>query len=141
MSAAPEICYNFSQLKDVMGGLVLILWREGTATDTATDVSVDLVDVAADKVLILTSFAGRAVAGAGQVTTDLQFFVGENPPPSFEIARGAGGDTVLNWSGNVWVPPDSTVSFNVGFDAGANANTVQGVITGLIIPRGNVQQG
>jgi len=141
MSAAPEICYNFSQLKDVMGGLVLILWREQTKTDTATAVQVDLVEVAADKVLILTSFSGFAAPGAGQATTDLQFFVGENPPPSFEVARGGPGDVRLNWSGNVWVPPDSQVSFNVGFDAGANASVIQGVITGLIIPRGNVQQG
>ena len=136
----PNLLYNFAQLKDITGGLNLLVTREVTLTDTSTLLEISLIEIPADKVLILTTMAAIGLPGAGQAVTTIQFFTNQMAPPSIEFSWSS-GDAVNNWSGEIWVAPGDQVGAICQFDAGANANTVTCGIHGFMVPRANVQQG
>ena len=137
----PELVYNFAQLKDVAGGLNLIVVREVVDSQTSAQVLLTVLEVPNDKIFILSAASSTSVPGGAQTILDNQLFTGENPPPSFEIARSEAGVVNLNFSGEVWVPPGAVVQSAGNFSAGAVANTHGCSIHGFLIPRGNVQQG
>lgn len=136
----PNLLYNFGQLKDLTGGLNLLVTREVTKTVAATLVEISLIEVPADKVLILTAMAAIGLPGAAQAVTTMQFFSNQMAPPSVEFSWSS-GVAVMNWSGELWVAPGDQVGAIAQFDAGANANTITCGIHGFMIPRANVQQG
>lgn len=141
----PEIVYAFAQLKDLAGGSLILINRKQTVTDSAISLDTTaLYEVALDKILILTNM--QVDAQPYSTAKVLQIYaVGAEMTQiarAPEIQTAANGEKVeLNWSGEVWIPPGDTVSANASFDAAVSPNTMRVSIHGILIPRGNVQQG
>jgi len=138
----PNLVYNFASLKDIAGGLILLVVRDGGDTQAAVSVAVELIEVPRDKIFILSVFSGLSTPGATQtVLTQNLFLRPEGEAGSAEIVYKQNSDQELNFSGEVWCPPGSKILFASSFDAGANTNRNFGTIHGFMIPRGNIQQG
>lgn len=143
----PEITYQFQQPKDTAGGLILIASRELSVNDTATSITIELLDVAPDKIFVMSVASVFGLAGAAQVLQRLLISLSADQPVTggIEISQtvlpAATTSQALNWSGELWVPPGGNVAVRGIFDAGVASNQVSGQVHGILIPRGNVQQG
>lgn len=146
----PEILFQLQQPIDVTSSMVQLLSRNGGLSDTAATLNVEVYQVPADKVLVLTGSVGRADPGAGQVAQRITFYYYDDPGSSTQLAYSRAPASEFNIAdlsiqhncGHcAWMPPGATIGMQGNFDAGVNANLIQFAIHGILIPRGNIQQG
>lgn len=109
----------------------------------------NLYTVPRDAVLVLTTGFVRATGGGAQLATasairvrdasgvELAVIIGESSRSKLDLAGVA--DLRATFSGQVFCMPEETVEVVGTFDAGVGANTVEGSITGVLMPRGNFQ--
>lgn len=144
---APEICFNFVQLKDVSGGLLSVVNRRFNDTAIAGDtLTADLYDVKEDQILIVTSIAGVLTPKAGGAVTAIQVVTALDPTAGQQIIQindNFAADRPINlpWSGEVWVPPGGVLRVSTATTGGAGNSQLQMSWHGFAIPRGNVQRG
>jgi len=145
----PELTYTYAQLKDTAGG-TLQIWFRRFAVSTATDaLTSELFEVAADKILVLTSASGQVTPNAADDILSFSFATGVEGSGNFTFSQfntiaalaTAGEPQVLTWSGELWLPPAGVLK--VGTVKGASANNLNASMSfhGFLIPRGNIQRG
>lgn len=141
----PDIVYQYSQPKDVMGGTLLILNQTVVKIDTAQNIVETLGKVPNDKVLILSAvqaYMKSQTAGSADALAVSILFEGSSTPLIFiEPHLGTQTNLAENWTGQVWIPPGSELEMAGTFSDAINTHVLRFSIHGILIPRGNVQQG
>ena len=145
----PELTYQYAQAKDVAGGTLQIVNKFENALESETTLITQLLIVPADKVFVLSAATAVGLPFSGAECTNLfMYIVFENSAHPFarnQNTREQANDDPevrdLNFSGELWVPPSSFVSAQAVFSADTSANALQFALHGVLIPRGNVQQG
>lgn len=142
----PESLYLLSARDQQVTWLDPVLFRSFLST-AAAGVNTPNFTVPDGRTLILTSASCFASPTGGQVATFGDFraqgpdlvdisIAQEQPNP----ALGAGVPLILNWSGQIIVPPRWNVYFRGSFNAGVAANSVAQHLFGILIPVANVQR-
>lgn len=144
MSVLLEQLYRLS-VNDVQARLLDPRYERADQTAALVNVAPIVFTVPRDHAFILTTFHGEAQPGAGQSCTELALIA--RPPTgsnkrlsALSFAVGAGVKRHVDFSGEVVVPADGVIIVSGIFDAGAVGNNVIGDITGILIPRGNIER-
>lgn len=142
----PDVTYQYAQPKDVAGGTLLIKNDQEVIVDIASTLTSTLVVVAADKVFILTavSLYAKSQTAPGIATAMSCTVEFESVSQSLIYQEPHGGTQaylVENWTGQVWLPPNSSLKATASFDEAINTHVLRFAYHGILIPRGNVQQG
>lgn len=120
-----------------------LVFRDSVNSAAAGTVTTQPYTVPGDKVLVLTNACARATAGAAQNANRIRLFVDpQNGTKRYELAALGSGSVgppayaVLNWTGEVVVPPGADVEAEAVFSAGVAANEINLEIFGYLVPRG-----
>jgi len=141
----PDIVYQYAQPKDVSGGTLLILDKKEVVTGTAATLTSTLVAVPADKVLILSAVQAYSKSQTLGVVNSLAvsvLFEGSSHPLIYhEPHLGSQAYITEQWTGQVWIPPNASLECSSSYSDAVNTHVLRFAIHGILIPRGNVQQG
>lgn len=123
-------------------------FRNSLVSDTATTVTLEFSDlVPEDQVFLVSGYFVAATPGAGQVAQFATVNVRDSGNTIATLSQFRPTDPadnfVINDRQGCWIPILANQSIRIQgfFDAGANANFVNGSIQGVRIPRGNWQRG
>lgn len=138
----PEFLYQLSARDQQITWLDPVI-RNLDVSVAAVVVNADAF-LANDRALILTNAVVNAFAGAAQTSDNTSLFL---IPPGSSISIGLRGErpaaaanVILNWVGQVLVPPGWTLRGAAAFNAGVAANRVVFDFAGMLIPVGNIQR-
>lgn len=145
----PELTYQYQQLKDAAGGSLLLLRRRSNVSEASATPTIELYTVPSDKIAIFSAVAAQLEPGTGQIAqTGLARVKGETtgtgaPFLRFPEIQNATADRRVAgyWSGQVWAAPGEVLEFTSLFNAATNPNGLTVSAFGILIPRGNIQQG
>lgn len=146
----PEVAYSYSQLKDIAAGTFDVIWRRGVGTGGLLH-SVEIYEVPGDRVFVLASIYMEGSAASGVDVTDIaiNIITDGNAGSPFKFLGGpveqasatVGPEkTRTSWSGQVWLPPKALVRGNSLFSGSNAGNSSNWTVTGITVPRANVQQ-
>lgn len=142
----PDFTYSFRQPKDVTGPTFEPLYRQDDQSTAATILDFVLVDLAKDRMLVLSNLTLRARPGAGNTVTSVQLVAFTAARLEFDIARltpvqAADQDITLNWQGQVFImgggANSNLLRARAIFDLGVVPNQMRVGIHGVVIPRAN----
>lgn len=130
--------------KDLQGTPLQVRTARNTTASAAVVVSLDLYTVPKDSVLIIAALAATLTPGAGQQARS--WWAGWREEPG-GLNNTMVGDTITHAAAayaaqgrfHFAIVPPNAVIYAVGtFDAATAANTLDGFVQGILIPRGNV---
>ena len=146
---APELLYQLTR-PELDSGLIQVI-REGETSAAAGTVShQSSFIVPLDKVLIVAPCVSIAVPGATQFVSfgGITIFTepGGNQVQLCHTEKAGVGSAAdlrvaVNCHQPIWVPPGGALGASFTFTGGGNPNTVRLRYSGILIPRGNLQQG
>lgn len=147
----PDLVYTYAALKDTAGGTLELWFRRfdfSNSNDTFTE---EMFSVPADKILVLSSIAGSFTPPSDgpatltniRIETSVEGLVGFvlTQFRTYALVNSADEGVAMNWSGEVWVPPDGTFQCRVVKTGGVNNTNCAVSAHGFLIPRGNIQRG
>jgi len=140
----PEAVFQFTSPKDLASGSFDLILRSISGAGPGGTVDLNLFTVPKDRVLIISTTTAFGFSTAVPVT-DIQFRIILADNTAFPIMYGnvTGFPAILrngaDFSGQVWVPPNSLIRTTVIWSGADASNTASSFLTGISIPRANVQ--